>query len=107
VRALWVRRVVIAVCVAGIAGMIAASIAERTGAAITAGLVTAFAVVCLVLVTAVAPPAAFGAPPPVDEDAAADLERRVADLVATGADEREVRALVRAAVRLGRRHHPE
>src|SRR5687767_2902941 len=48
-----VRRVVIAVCVAGIAGMIVSSIADNTGAALTAGLVTAIAVLCLIVATAV------------------------------------------------------
>jgi hypothetical protein len=81
--------------------MIVSSIAERTGAAITAGMITAVAVVCMVLVTAVAPADAFGGPV-VDEDAAADVERRVAELVAAGADEAEVRSLVRAVRRLSR-----
>jgi hypothetical protein len=98
----WIRRLVLATCALGIAGMIVASIAERTGAAITAGILTAIAVVCLVLVTAVAPPEAFGAPV-VDDAAAADVERRVADLVAAGAEEAEVRSLVRAVRRLDAR----
>jgi hypothetical protein len=55
------------------------------------------------LVTAVAGPEAFGSPPPVDEAAAADVERRVQLLVATGADEAEVRSLVRAVRRLAQR----
>lgn len=97
----WIRRAVLATCGLGIAGMIAASIAERTGAAITAGLVTAVAVVCMVLVTAVAGPEAFGRPV-IDEEAAADVERRIADLVAGGADEAEVRSLVRAVRRVDR-----
>lgn len=97
----WIRRAVLATCGLGIAGMIVASIAERTGAAITAGLVTAVAVVCMVLVTAVAGPEAFGRPV-IDEEAAADVERRIADLVAGGADEAEVRSLVRAVRRVDR-----
>jgi len=100
-KARWIRRAVLVTCVLGIAGMIVSSIAERTGAAITFGLVTAVAVVCMVLVTAVAGPAAFGNPVP-DDDAAADVERRVAELVAGGADEAEVRSLVRAVRRLDR-----
>ena len=91
----------LATCALGIVGMIVASIAERTGAAITAGMVTAVAVVCMVLVTAVSPPEAFGRPV-VDEAAAADVERRIAELVAAGADEAEVRSLVRAVRRLTR-----
>ena len=90
----------IAVCVAGIAGMIASSIADRTGAAITAGMVTAVAVLCLILVTAAAGPEAFGRPAPPDESSVADVERRVTDLVAAGTDEAEVRALVRAVRRM-------
>lgn len=97
----WIRRAVLATCVLGIAGMIVASIAERTGAAITAGLVTAVAVVCMVLVTAVAGPEAFGRPV-IDEEAAADVERRIAELVAGGADEAELRSLVRAVRRVDR-----
>jgi hypothetical protein len=102
----WIRRIVLATCALGIVGMIVASIADRTGAAITAGLVTAVAVLCMLLVTAVAPPSAFG-PPVVDEQAAADVERRIADLVAAGAEEAEVRSLVRAAVRMARRYQPD
>jgi len=51
----------------------------------------------------VAGPGAFGAPPELDEAAAEDLERRIRDLVASGADEVEVRSLVRAATRFGKR----
>jgi hypothetical protein len=94
---------VLTICVLAIAGMIAASITNHTGAAIAAGMTAAIAVVCLILVTSVAGPEAFGGATPVDEQAAADLERRVAALVASGADESEVRSLVRAARRLSRR----
>lgn len=99
----WIRRAVLAVCVAGIVGMIVSSIAGSTGGAATAGLVTAVAILLLIVVTATAGPDAFGAPAPMDEYAAEDVERRVEALVAAGADEAEVRALVRAATRLGRR----
>jgi hypothetical protein len=99
--ALWIRRVVLGIFVLGIAGMIVASILDSIGAAITAGLFTAGAVVCLVLVTSVAEPGAF-APPVVDEHAAADVERRIGELVAAGAPEPELRALVRAARKLTR-----
>jgi hypothetical protein len=98
----WIRRIVLGVCVAGIAGMIVASIADRTGAAITAGLVTAVSVLCLILVTAAAGPEAFGGSAGPDDTALADIERRVADLVAGGADEAEVRSLVRAVRRTAR-----
>ena len=95
-----VRRVVIAVCVAGIAGMIASSIADNTGAALTAGLVTAIAVLCLIVATAVTGAHGLG----VQELLATDVEERVEALVAEGADEDEVRGLVAAAVKLGRSH---
>src|SRR5438046_2805414 len=65
-----IRRVVIAVCVVGIAGMIGGSIANRIGLAVTSGVVTAVSVVCLILVTSAAGPTAFDAPPPIDEAAA-------------------------------------
>jgi hypothetical protein len=103
ISALAIRRIVIAVCVLGVAGMIGGSIADRIGVAVTAGVVTAIAVLCLILVTAAAGPSAFNAAPPVDDEAAADLERRIEQLIAAGADEVELRALVRAATRFGRR----
>ena len=48
-----VRRLVAVVCVAGIAGMIASSIADNNGAAITFGVITAVAVLCSMTATAV------------------------------------------------------
>ncbi len=100
-----VRRAVIVVFVAGIAGMIAGSIADNNGTALTFGLVTAVAALGLILVTAVAPPpgTANSEAPVTDEAAAQALEARVRDLVEAGADESMVRDLVRAAVHLGRR----
>lgn len=93
-----VRRVVIAVCVAGIAGMIVSSIADNTGAALTAGLVTAMAVLCLIVATAVTTARGVG----VTDLLANDVEERIESLVADGADEATVRALVGAAVKLGK-----
>ena len=92
-----VRLAVIAVCGGGIVGMIVSSIADNTDAALTFGLITAAAVTSLILVTAVA-----ARPPGDHEQIAAELETRIADLVAAGADERAVRALVRQAIELGR-----
>jgi multisubunit Na+/H+ antiporter MnhB subunit len=97
VTARAVRRVVISVFVLGIAGMIAFSIADNNGGALTAGLVTAAASVCLMVATAVAPKSAD-----VDEARAEDLEERIRVVVEQGADEADVRALVRAAVTFGR-----
>ena len=105
-----IRRIVIVVFVIGIGGMIAGSILDNNGFAITFGLITAVAALALVLVTQVSPPGslaksgspAASAPPVVDEALAADLEARITTLVAEGADEVAVRKLVGRAVELGR-----
>jgi hypothetical protein len=49
-----VRRTAVAVCAGGIAGMIVSSILNHNGAAITFGLITAAAVLCSMVATAVA-----------------------------------------------------
>jgi hypothetical protein len=87
-----------AVCAIGIAGMIVTSIADSAGGALAFGLVTAAAVLCLVVVSTVA----AGGAPADTETQAARVEALVAELVATGADEHTVRRLVGEAVRLGR-----
>jgi len=93
-----VRALVLAVFVGGIAGMIASSIADSNGWALAFGLLTAGAALCLITVTA-----ATGGGTVVDAEAVgAELEQRIDRLVAAGADEQEVRALVAEAVRLGR-----
>lgn len=92
--AVAIRRVVWVLAVLGIAGMIVSSIDDNTGAALTFGLVTAVAVLCLIVATAVA-----GRP---DEAQAARVEALVGEVVAQGADEPTVRRLVGEAVRLGR-----
>jgi hypothetical protein len=94
VTAKTVRRLVITVCVAGIGGMIGGSIADNNGIALTAGIVTAIAVLCLMVATAVTGNATVGSGERVEELAG--------DLVADGADENAVRDLVREAVKLGR-----
>jgi len=122
VRPRTIRRLVIAVFVIGIAGMIAGSIADDNGVAVTFGLITAAAAVGLILVTASAPADAFtvgasasgggdgadGEPGAAgrgldDERAGQAIEEQVSRLVAAGADEREVRELVRRSVAFGRR----
>jgi len=119
VRPRTIRRLVLLVFVTGIAGMIVGSIADNNGLAITFGLVTAAAAVGLILVTSVAGPEAFGNPKPgesaapdanspgrssgaSDDEAAAALEAKITDLVASGAGETQVRDLVRQAVAFGR-----
>jgi hypothetical protein len=85
-----VRSVVLVVCVLGVAGMIVASALDANGAALTFGLVTAGAVTCLIVATAVT-----GGP--VDEQRASRVEELVGRLVAAGADEAAVRELVQEA----------
>ena len=102
-----IRRIVIVVFVLGIGGMIAGSILDNNGFAITFGLITAIAALALVLVTQVSPPGSLAKPaqptaPIVDERLAADLESRIETLVAEGANETEVRKLVGRAIELGR-----
>lgn len=86
------RRLVIAVCVGGIAGMIVSSIAESNGAAVTFGVITAVAVLVLIAVTA-------AGPRPMTEEQAAELETAIQQLLDDGADEAAVRDLVRRARR--------
>ena len=94
-----VRLAANAVCVAGIAGMIASSVAGSTGWALTFGLATATAVLCSIVATAVSPsePVTGGG-----EAGTGRIEGLVQRLVESGADEADVRALVREALRLGR-----
>ncbi|UDY36925.1 hypothetical protein [Dermatobacter hominis] len=98
-----VRRLVLVVFVGGIAGMIVGSIADNNGIAITFGLVTAVAAICLMLVTSVT---SRDQGVTFDEGRAEEMESRIQDLVAGGADEDRVRSLVRDAVLLGRSARP-
>ena len=92
-----IRRVLVAVCAAGIAGMIVTSIVDSPGGALTFGLLTAVAAFGMIVVTAVT----NGGRARSVEELGEALEDRVAALVEAGADERQVRALVRDAVHLG------
>jgi len=95
-----VRLATVAICVVGIAGMIVASLADNNnGATITFGLLTAVAVVVLMAVAATSRVQA-GRGDAIDEVVAERVERRIARLVAAGADEEELRELVRDALRL-------
>ncbi len=81
--------------------MIASSIADNNGAAMTAGLVTAVAVLCLIVATSVTGAGHVAAESHLQQ-LAADLEDHVTEVVAQGASEDDVRALIGAAVKLGR-----
>ncbi len=85
-------------CAAGIAGMVVGSIADDNTVTLTFGLVTAAAVACLIVATAVTD----GGPADADEAVGRRIEEQVKALVAAGADEAAVRDLVREAVVLGR-----
>jgi hypothetical protein len=101
-RARVVRWVVIGVCVVGIAGMIVGSIGDDNAVALTFGLVTAAAVVSLMVATAVAPPAAESrATRDFDERRAARVEDLIQRLVDGGTPEEPLRRLVGEAVHLG------
>ena len=109
-----VRIVAIVVCLGiGIPGMIIATLDDNnTGAAVTFGIIAAIAALVLLAVTATTTPrlaptqltvGGTGSPGGgVDEAEAEALEARVQALVDAGADEDQVRDVVRAAVRLGR-----
>jgi len=101
-RARVVRWVVIGVCAVGITGIVAGSIADNNAVALTFGLITAAAVLCLMVATAVSAPTAATATLAYDEAQAARVELLVGRLVADGAREDAVRELVGEAVRLGR-----
>ena len=96
------RRVVAFCCLGSLAGLIAGSVADNNGAAITAGMVGAVAMLCLIAANAVVRGTNQGG---AQDALAAELEARVNDLVTSGADERVVRDVVRKAVRLGRGDH--
>ncbi len=95
----WIPRVCTAIFVAGIAGIIVATInGNNAGVILSIGLVIVLAAIALLTVASV------GATRRIEvfDDAAAEkLERLVTALVADGADEAAVRALVRETRRLG------
>ena len=96
-----IRWVVQIVFVIGIAGMIVGSIQDNNGIAVTFGVITAVGALGLILVTSVSEAGAFDRAARFDERTAEQLERQITELAAKGADEEEVRGLVRTAVRLG------
>lgn len=96
----WIPRICVGVFVLGIAGIIVATInGNNPGVIMSLGLAIALAVVALLTSSAVTGQGRID----VFDDAAAErVERLVAELVAAGADEATVRALVRETRRLGR-----
>ena len=97
----WIPRACAAVFVCGIAGIIISSIAgNNNGVVLTIGGFVAAAALVLLTASAVTPRERIEVFADADAEA---LEGRIAALVAAGADEAEVRALVRDAIRLERR----
>ena len=96
-----VRLAVIAVCVGGVAGMIVTSVLNHNGAALTFGLITAVAILCLMVATAVTGGAGIADAANM-ERLAASVEEAAGELIQSGADELAVRDLIRHSVRLGR-----
>jgi hypothetical protein len=96
-----ITRVCIAVFVCGVAGLIISSIAgNNNGVVLTIGGCIVLAAIVLMTVNTVTIDERIDA---FDDAVAEQLEAQVARLVAQGADETDVRTLVREARRSGRR----
>jgi hypothetical protein len=97
----WIPRVCGGIFVAGIAGLIISSVAgNNAGFVLSIGLVIVFAAIALLTYAAVT---AKDRIEPFDDARAEGLEQQVQSLVQSGAPEEQVRALVRDAMRVGRR----
>ena len=95
-----IRALLRVVAAAGIPGIIAGSVAENDAVSITFGSVTVVAAIALILVTA-------ATSAPTADAIGAAVEGRIRGLVEAGAEESQVRALVRDAVALGRQQQAE
>jgi hypothetical protein len=96
-----ITRVCIAVFVCGVAGLIISSVAgNNNGVVLTIGGCIVLAAIVLMTVNTVTVDERIDA---FDDAVAEQLEAQVARLVAQGADETDVRTLVREARRSGRR----
>ncbi len=94
----WITRGCAAVFVVGIAGIIVTSIVNNNNALVlTFGAAMTLAAIVLMAVNAVTTDERIDV---FDEARAEQLEGRIGELVASGADESEVRSLVRDAQRL-------
>lgn len=100
-------KIIKAVCfvlfLAGIPGLIVSSIAgNNEGWVLSIGMVTAVAALVLIAVSAVTSNRRLDA---FDDVVAERVETRVRTLIEAGADETELRALVRDSIDLSRGHH--
>lgn len=95
----WIPRVCTAIFVAGIAGIIITTInGNNAGLVLSIGLVIVIAAAVLLTAKAVGSTERIDV---FDEAAAEKVERMITELVARGADEAAIRALVRETRRLG------
>jgi hypothetical protein len=92
------RRFVALICALSIAGMIVMSIKSNVGGAMTSGIIGAIAMLCLITGNAIHLGTNGGG---AQEALGAELEARVADLVAAGADPGAARAAIVKAIRFG------
>ena len=83
--------------------MIVGSVKNNAGAAMTAGIFGAIAILCLIVGNAIDVGSNGGG---AQEALAAELDARVRELVAAGAEETAARAVVRKAVRFGQGDQP-
>ena len=98
-RAIRVACAVVFVC--GIAGIIVSSVnGNNEGWVISIGLTTTLAAIALIIASTVAVRQRIHV---FDDVAAEQLETRMAQLIAAGADETALRDVVRQAIELGRR----
>ena len=78
--------------------MIVGSVKDNAGAAMTAGIIAAIAILCLMVGNAIHVGSNGGG---AQEALGAELDARVEELVAAGAEPAAARAVVRKAVRFG------
>ena len=94
----WLPRLCVWIFIGGIAGLIIASVkGNNNGLVLVIGGVTTLAAITLLIVAALRTGQQIDV---FDEARAERLEQRVATLVRSGADEDEVRALIRDAWRI-------
>ena len=98
-RAIRIACAVVFVC--GIAGIIVSSVnGNNEGWVISIGLTTTLAAIALIIASTVAVRERIHV---FDDVAAEQLEARIAQLIAAGADETALRDVVRQSIELGRR----
>jgi hypothetical protein len=100
------RVVLVAIGLAGIAGIIVGSIVNSTAVALTARVISAIDMLFLIALTSVVGREAFdpagGARTEMDDEIAKDVEARIERLASAGADEDALRKLVTRAIELGK-----